>query len=122
MVRSFTFIDDIAEGVIRVLDRPATPDPAFDAKVPDPSTSNAPYRIFNIGNHQSVQLMTYIETLEQILGKKAEKRLLPMQDGDVPATSADIVELSAWTDFSPTTPVSEGVERFVKWYQAYYGV
>jgi UDP-glucuronate 4-epimerase len=121
MVRDFTFIDDIVEGVIRVLDRAASPSPEFDARMPDPATSNAPYRVFNIGNHQPVPLMTYIETLEQALGMQAEKRLLPMQDGDVPATSADTAELAAWVDFAPATTVRQGVEHFVAWYRAYYG-
>ena len=121
MVRDFTFIDDIVEGVIRVLDRAASPNPEFDARMPDPATSSAPYRVFNIGNHQPVPLMTYIETLEQALGMQAKKRLLPMQDGDVPATSADTAELAAWVDFAPATTVRQGIERFVAWYRAYYG-
>ena len=121
MVRDFTFIDDIVEGVIRVLDRAASPSPEFDARMPDPATSNAPYRVFNIGNHQPVPLMTYIETLEQALGIQAVKRLLPMQDGDVPATSADTTELAEWVDFAPATTVRQGIERFVAWYRAYYG-
>lgn len=122
MVRDFTFVDDIVEGVIRVLDSAATPNPAFDAQNPDPATSNVPYRVFNIGNHQPISLMTYIETLERVLGKQAEKRLLPMQDGDVRATSADTAELAAWVDFAPATSVQQGIERFVAWYRAYYGV
>lgn len=121
MVRDFTFVDDIVEGVIRVLDRTATPAPDFDSGMPDPATSNAPYRVFNIGNHQPVPLMTYIETLEQALGMQAEKRLLPMQDGDVPATSADTAELAAWAGFAPATTVQQGIERFVAWYRNYYG-
>jgi UDP-glucuronate 4-epimerase len=116
MVRDFTFIDDIVEGVVRVLDRTASTNTLFDAGIPDPASSSAPYRIFNIGNHQPISLMTYIETLEQVLGKKAEKRLLPMQDGDVRATNADTAELAAWTGFLPTTSVLHGVERFVAWY------
>lgn len=120
MVRDFTFVDDIVEGVVRVLDRPAAPSPVFNAKMPDPATSSAPYRVFNVGNHQPISLMTYVETLEQVLGIAAVKRLLPMQDGDVQATSADVAELTAWVDFAPTTSVREGVERFVTWYRAYY--
>jgi UDP-glucuronate 4-epimerase len=120
MVRDFTFVDDIVEGVVRVLDRTALPSPSFDTDFPDPATSNAPYRLFNIGNHQPVALTTYIETLEQVLGKKAEKRLLPLQGGDVQATHADISELGAWVGFSPATSVPEGVERFVAWYRGYY--
>lgn len=121
MVRDFTFIDDIVEGVIRVLDRPATPNLAFDAMMPDPATSTAPYRVFNVGNHRPVPLMNYIETLEMVLGVKAEKRMLPMQDGDVMATNADITELAAWTGFSPVTSVRDGIERFVDWFRQYYG-
>lgn len=121
MVRDFTFVDDIVEGVIRVLDRAATPAPGFDAMMPDPATSNAPYRIFNIGNDQPVPLMAFIETLEQALGMQAEKQLLPMQDGDVPVTSADTTELAAWIGFAPETSVREGIERFVAWYFDYYG-
>ena len=120
MQRDFTYIDDIAEGVIRVLDGPARPDPAFDPLNPDPATSNVPYRIYNIGNHRQVDLMAYIETLEEMLGKKAEKNFLPMQDGDVPATYADIDALRADTGFAPATTVKQGIERFVAWYRSYY--
>ena len=122
MQRDFTYIDDIAEGVIRVLDKPAVPDAAFDAAAPDPATSNAPYRVFNIGNHQPVELMTYIETLEQNLGRVAQKNFLPLQAGDVPATNADTTALHDWTGFAPATGVKDGVERFVAWYRDYYGV
>jgi UDP-glucuronate 4-epimerase len=120
MMRDFTYIDDIVEGVIRVLDKPAKADPAFDANQPDPGTSNAPYRVFNIGNNQPVKLMEYIEALEAALGKTAEKNFLPMQPGDVPATYAETAELDAWVGFKPNTPVREGVVRFVDWYRAYY--
>ena len=122
MRRDFTFIDDIVEGVIRVLDRPAQPDPAFDPMSPDPARSSAPYRVFNIGNHQPVELTDYIETLEAALGKTAKRNLLPMQDGDVPATSADTADLRAAVDFAPRTPVRDGVRRFVAWYRDYYKV
>ena len=122
MVRDFTFIDDIAEGVVRVLDRPAAADPAFDAASPDPARSNAPYRVFNIGNSDPVQLMDFIEAIEQALGKAAVKNFLPLQDGDVPATFADVSELAEWTGFRPGTPVREGVARFVHWYRSYYNV
>ena len=122
MQRDFTYIDDIAEGVVRVLDRPAQPDPAFDKECPDPASSWAPYRIFNIGNHQPVELMVFIGALEAALGRQAEKRFLPMQDGDVPATYADTAELRAATGFDPATPVEEGVRRFVDWYREYYRV
>ena len=120
MIRDFTFIDDIAEGVVRVLDRPATPDPAFDHARPDPAGSSAPYRVFNIGNHDPVKLMDFIEAIEQALGKTAEKSFLPLQDGDVPATYADVSQLAAWTGFTPATPVREGVGRFVEWYRHYF--
>ena len=120
MVRDFTYIDDIVEGVVRVLDRPAEPDLAFDPARPDPGTSNAPYRVFNIGNSQPTPLNDYIEALEEALGRKAERNLLPMQPGDVPATSADTTELDKWVRFKPSTPVKEGVRRFVEWYREYY--
>ncbi len=120
MVRDFTYIDDIAEGVVRVLDRVAAPDPAFDAPAPDPARSNAPYRVFNIGNHDPVPLMAFIEAIEQALGKTAQKNFLPLQDGDVPATHADVAELAEWTGFKPATAVADGVARFVSWYRGYY--
>jgi UDP-glucuronate 4-epimerase len=120
MVRDFTFIDDIAEGVVRVLDRAATPDPAFDPARPDPARSSAPYRVFNIGNNNPVPLLDFIEAIEQALGIQARKNFLPLQDGDVPATSADVSALAAWTGFSPATPVREGVARFVAWYRSYF--
>ena len=122
MVRDFTYIDDIAEGVVRVLDRPAAADPAFDPAAPDPARSNSPYRVFNIGNSDPVRLMDFIESIEQSLGKPAVKNFLPLQDGDVPATFADVSELADWTGFKPATPVREGVGRFVNWYRSYYGV
>jgi len=122
MIRDFTYIDDIVEGVIRVLDRPAKPDPAFDPKAPDPATSNRPYRIFNIGNNRPVTLMEYIEALELALGRRAKMNLLPMQPGDVPATAANTDELDAWVGFRPATPVTEGVARFVAWYRDFYRV
>lgn len=120
MVRDFTYIDDIAEGVVRVLDRPATADAAFDPAAPDPARSNVPYRVFNIGNSDPVPLMDFIEAIEQALGKTARKNFLPLQDGDVPATFADVSELAEWTGFKPGTPVREGVGRFVHWYRSYY--
>ncbi len=120
MVRDFTYIDDIIEGVIRVIDHPATPDPAWSGERPDPATSRAPYRIFNIGNSSPVELMHYIRTLENELGRKAVMELLPMQDGDVPATVADVSELNAAVGFKPATPVEIGISRFVKWYKEYY--
>ena len=122
MVRDFTYVDDIAEGVVRVLDRAPKPDPSFDSAAPDPARSHAPYRVFNIGNNDPVQLMSFIEAIEGELGTTARKNLLPLQDGDVPATFADVSELTAWTDFKPGTPVREGVARFVRWYRSYYNV
>lgn len=119
MVRDFTYIDDIVEGVIRVIDKPATPNPAFDAANPDPATSNAPYRVFNIGNNQPTPLMDYITALETALGKTAQKNFLPMQPGDVPATAANTDELNAWVGFKPNTPVMAGVAKFVEWYQGW---
>ena len=121
MQRDFTYIDDIAEGVLRVLDAPPAVNPAFDRMAPDPATSWAPYRIFNIGNHQPVELMAYIEALEAALGRTATKNFLPLQDGDVPATHADTADLRQATGFAPSTPVREGVRRFVEWYRGYYG-
>ena len=120
MIRDFTFVDDIAEGVVRVLDRPATADPAFDAALPDPARSNAPYRVFNIGNSDPVKLMDFIEAIEQAVGQVASKNFMPLQDGDVPATFADVSELTAWTGFKPATPIVEGVGRFVRWYREYF--
>jgi UDP-glucuronate 4-epimerase len=122
MVRDFTYVDDIVEGVVRVLDRAAEPNPAFDPARPDPGTSNAPYRVFNIGNSQPTPLADYIEAIEDALGRKAEKHYLPMQPGDVPATSANTDELGAWIGFKPSTPVRDGVRRFVEWYREFYRV
>ncbi|CAI07017.1 predicted Nucleoside-diphosphate-sugar epimerase [Aromatoleum aromaticum EbN1] len=120
MMRDFTYIDDIVEGVVRTLDRVAEPDPGFDALQPDPARSNAPYRVFNIGNHDPVELMAFIEAIEDAIGRKAEKNFLPLQDGDVPATYADTAELNAWTGFKPGTSVRDGVGQFVAWYRDYY--
>ncbi len=120
--RDFTYVDDIVEGVIRTLDRVATPDPDYDAMHPNPATSSAPYRLYNIGNSNPVQLSRYIEVLEDCLGRQAEQNLLPLQPGDVPDTSADVQELMHDTGYQPSTPVEEGIKRFVEWYRAYYGV
>ena len=121
MVRDFSYIDDIVEGVIRVLDKTATPDPDFDPMNPDPGTSTAPFRVFNIGNGNPTPLMDYIGALEDALGMTAEKNMMPMQPGDVPATSADTSELWDWVGFAPNTDVRDGVQRFVDWYIGYYG-
>ena len=122
MKRDFTYVDDIVEGVIRTLDRVAEPDPAFDALQPNPGTSNAPYRVFNIGNHDPVELMSFVAAIEDALGMTAEKNFLPLQDGDVPATYADTAALNVWTGFAPATGVRDGVGRFVAWYRDYYKV
>jgi len=120
--RDFTYIDDIVEGVIRTLDRVAAPDPGFDPMNPSSSSSTAPYRLYNIGNHQPVELARYIEVLEECLGRKADKILLPLQPGDVPDTYADVEELTRDTGYKPATPVEVGIARFVEWYRAFYGV
>jgi UDP-glucuronate 4-epimerase len=120
--RDFTYIDDIVEGVIRTLDHPAEADPNYDAERPNPGTSNAPYRIYNIGNDQPVQLLRFIELLEQNLGRSVEKRLLPMQPGDVPDTWADVAALRRDVSYAPTTSIEDGVARFVAWYRQWKGV
>ena len=120
--RDFTYVDDIVEGVVRTLDRVPGPDPAYDPLQPNPGSSSAPYRVYNIGNHQPVELLRYIEVLEDKLGRKAERNLLPMQPGDVPDTCADVEALVRDTGYSPSTPIETGVGRFVDWYRTYYGV
>lgn len=120
MQRDFTYVDDIVEGVIRVADLIPTPDPAWDPQLPHPASSSAPYRIYNIGNNQPVELMYMIEVLEKALGRKAEKNLMPMQPGDVPATFADVDSLARDVGFTPATTIEEGIGRFVEWYQSYY--
>ncbi|BBL76345.1 NAD-dependent epimerase [Methylomagnum ishizawai] len=119
--RDFTYIDDIVEGVVRTLDRIATPNPDWNSDQPDPGTSRAPYRLYNIGNNQPVELMRFIEVLEDCLGIKAEKNFLPMQDGDVPATYADVADLARDVGYAPATPIETGIARFVAWYKDYYG-
>ena len=121
MQRDFTYIDDIVEGVIRVIDRIAAPNPAWSGDASDPGTSSAPYRIYNIGNNNPVELMKFIEVLEDALGKKAKKNLLPLQQGDVPATYADVDDLMKDVGFKPDTPVDVGIRRFVEWYRGHYG-
>ena len=121
MRRDFTYIDDIVEGVVRCLDQPATPSAEFDSSHPDPATSWAPHRLFNIGNSEPVALMTFIALLEQELGREAIKEFLPLQPGDVEATAADTAALKHWVDFRPATPIEEGVARFARWYCDYYG-
>jgi UDP-glucuronate 4-epimerase len=122
MQRDFTYIDDIVDGVVRVLDRVAQPDPGYRSEQPDAATSAAPYRVFNIGNHQPVPLMDFIGSIEKALGRTAEKRMLPLQDGDVPATFADAQALRDWVGVAPATPIEVGVARFVAWYREYYRV
>jgi UDP-glucuronate 4-epimerase len=122
MRRDFTYIDDIVEGVIRVLDTPATPDPTFAPDDPNPATSSAPYRIFNIGNDQPTELLRYVDVLEEALGVTAIRQLEDIQPGDVPATWADVDALRDAVGFTPATPVEEGVRRFVAWYREFYRV
>lgn len=121
MARDFTYIDDIVEGVVRVLDRPATADPDWSAAAPDPGSSCAPYRVFNIGNNQPVRLLDFIEAIETALGREAVKDFQPMQPGDVSTTFADIDALGAWTGYRPATPLAEGLAQFAAWYRDYYG-
>ncbi len=120
MQRDFTYIDDIVEGVVRVIDKVAEPNPDFDTGKSDPATSYAPYRVYNIGNNEPVQLMEFIETIEKAVGKKAEKNMMGMQDGDVVATYADIDALIEAVGFKPSTPLNEGIQKFVDWYKGYH--
>ncbi|MBI5760684.1 MAG: NAD-dependent epimerase [Planctomycetales bacterium] len=122
MRRDFTYVDDIVEGVLRTLDRVPEPNPIWSGDAPDAATSLAPYRLYNIGNNQPVELLHLIATLEKCLGRKAEKNLLPMQPGDVPETYADVDDLSRDVGFRPATPIEDGVAKFVEWYRSYYGV
>ena len=118
--RDFTYIDDIVEGVVRVSDKVPQPDPHWSGTSPDPSSSSAPYRLYNIGNHTPVELLRFIDVLERALGKAAIKNMLPMQPGDVPATYADVDDLARDVNFAPATPIDEGIARFVGWYREYY--
>jgi UDP-glucuronate 4-epimerase len=120
--RDFTYIDDIVEGVVRTLYRVAAPNPEWSGDAPDPATSSAPWRLYNIGNQQPVELLRYIEIIEECLGKRAEKRMLPMQPGDVPDTWADVDALVHDAGYRPATPIETGVRRFVDWYRSFYGV
>lgn len=122
LVRDFTYIDDIVEGIMRVLDKPATPDAGYDSRNPNPGTSTAPYRIFNIGNNSPTVLMDYIAALEGALQITARKQMLPIQPGDMHSTSADTRALQAWVGFSPAMPVATGVQHFVDWYRSFYRV
>jgi UDP-glucuronate 4-epimerase len=122
MQRDFTYVDDVVEGVVRVLARPAAPDPAWSGDRPDPGSSRAPYRVYNIGNDRPVELTRYIDVLERCLGRTAKRTLLPLQPGDVPATWADIRDGARDFGYKPRTSLEEGVARFVDWYRAYYQV
>jgi UDP-glucuronate 4-epimerase len=119
MVRDFTYVDDVVEGIVKVLDQPAVPNPEWNGKSPDPATSTAPYRIYNIGNSRPVNLMRYIEVLETCLARKAVIDFQPMQPGDVPETCADTTELEKAVGYKPGTPIEVGVQRFVEWYLEY---
>jgi len=119
MQRDFTYIDDIADGTVRVLDRVPMPDPEFDTGNPDPGASYAPYKVYNIGNNQPVELMTFIETIEEALGKRAEKNFLPMQAGDVVATYADVEDLKRDVGFEPKTSLADGIAKWADWYRSY---
>jgi UDP-glucuronate 4-epimerase len=120
--RSFTYIDEIVEGVIRVLDKVPAANAAWNGDAPDPASSNVPYRIYNIGNEEPVELLRYIEVLEQCLGRKAQMEMLPLQPGDVPDTEADVSELIAAVDYRPKVAIEEGIGAFVAWYKDYYSV
>ena len=121
MQRDFTYIDDVVEGVIRVVEKTPKPNTEWRREKPDPASSSAPYKLYNIGNNNPVQLTKVIEVLEQCLGKKAKKNLLPIQPGDVPATYADVDDLMHAVGFRPSTPIEVGIKRFTEWYQSYYG-
>jgi UDP-glucuronate 4-epimerase len=120
MERDFTYIDDIIEGLIRVIKKIPNVDPQWSSENPDPATSVAPFKLYNIGNNNPVKLLNLIEVLEECLGKKAKKNFLPIQPGDVPATLADVENLIKDVNFKPTTPIEEGVKNFVGWYQEYF--
>jgi UDP-glucuronate 4-epimerase len=120
--RDFTFVEDIVEGIVRASDQPASPNAAWNGDAPDPATSNASWRIFNIGNNDPVQLTEYVDALEVALGRTAIREYLPLQPGDVPDTFADVSELQRVVGYKPATPAREGVLRFIEWYHDYYGV
>jgi len=120
MVRDFTYIDDIVEGVVRVTDRIPEPNPSWSGDAPDPATSYCPYRVYNIGNNKPVKLMEFVEAIEKALGKEAIKNFMPMQPGDVPSTCADVSELEKDVGFKPNTSIQEGINNFVAWYSEYF--
>ena len=122
MRRDFTYVDDIVEGVFRVMQRIPEPNPNWDSANPDPSTAPAPYRLYNIGNNNTVELQYFIEVLEDALGRKALKNMLPMQPGDVPATYANVDDLQRDVGFRPDTPIEDGIRAFVKWYKSYHNI
>jgi UDP-glucuronate 4-epimerase len=122
MQRDFTFVDDITEAMVRLVDRPPQGDPNWSALKPDPATSSAPWRIYNIGNNHPEELLRVVELMEQEFGRKAIRELLPMQPGDVPATYADVDDLMREVNFRPATPIEEGVRRFAAWYRDYHGL
>jgi UDP-glucuronate 4-epimerase len=120
--RDFTYIDDVVEALLRIVDRLPEPNSNWSGDSPDPSTSSAPYRLYNIGNHSPIQLMDFIRLIETALGREAKKNFLPLQPGDIPTTYADVTNLAADIGFEPSTPISEGLDKFVTWYRSYYGV
>ena len=122
MQRDFTYIDDIVEGVVRLLDKPATANQEWDSNSPDPGTSPAPYRLFNIGNNNPVKLLDFVAAIENALGKKAVKNMLPIQPGDVAATYADIEDLANYVDYRPATPIGTGIDKFIRWYLDYHNL
>lgn len=122
MQRDFTYVEDVAEGIVRVLDRPASASASYNPQQPDAATSNVPYRVFNIGNQRAARLLDFIACIEQALGKTTTKVMLPLQPGDVPATCASTEALKAWVDFVPATPMAQGIAKFVAWYRSYYAV
>jgi UDP-glucuronate 4-epimerase len=120
MMRDFTYVDDVVESVVRLMDQPAAPDPGFDPQHPDPATSYAPYRIYNVGNQQPVALLEFIESLEDALGRKAERVMRPMPGADMQATCADTRDLTEAIHWTPATPLAVGIDRFVRWYESYH--
>jgi UDP-glucuronate 4-epimerase len=122
MRRDFTYVDDVVEAVVRLVERPAAGSPDWSSDRPDPSSSSAPWRVYNIGNHTPVAVPEVVRLIEQAVGKPAIRELVPMQPGDVPATSADVDDLRKVVGFAPATPIGEGVRRFVDWYRAYHGI
>src|SRR5215813_7820459 len=119
MRRDFTYVDDVVEAIVRLIDHPAVGDPAWSGATPDPASSAAPWRVYNIGNNRPVELLEVVRLIEQAIGKKTERELLPMQPGDVPATCADVDDLMRDVGFRPSTPIAEGIKRFIGWYRDY---